>query len=61
MFIIKLDYQGSTFYLRSTVWTAEQDRATRFDSPELAQAQLDRAKKFMKTANYKAAKITESN
>lgn len=36
------------------------DRAQKFDSRELAQAALDRAKKFMKAKTYKAARIIEA-
>tara|TARA_R110000822_G_scaffold70440_2_gene170419 strand:+ start:1844 stop:1957 length:114 start_codon:yes stop_codon:yes gene_type:complete len=35
------------------------DRAQEFETAEAAQAQLDKAKKFMKAKHYKAAEIVE--
>lgn len=60
MHIVKLVHLGNTFYLRSTVWTSERERATEFPSAEAAQAQLDKAKQFMKAAQYRAARVEEA-
>lgn len=49
----------ASFFLRSTVWAGTLDRAQRFPTKEAAQAQLDKAKKFMKVRAYKAAQIVE--
>lgn len=57
MFIVNLKHNGLNFYLRGTVWSFDVMRATEFDSREAAQAGLDKAKPFMKAAQYKAAKI----
>ncbi len=58
-FIVTLDHNGGTFPLRRTTWAFSMDRAQEFDSIEAAQAQLDKAKKFMPAKQYKAAKIIE--
>jgi hypothetical protein len=55
--IVTLPHLGNTFYLRSTVWTSERDRATVFKSQEAAQAGLQDAKQFMKAKQFKAAHI----
>ena len=57
MHIATLSHLGNTFYLRSTVWTSERDRATVFASHEEAQAGLLKAKMFMKAKQFKAARI----
>lgn len=59
MLIVTLQYNGSKYFLRNTIWTAYLDRATEFPSREAARFQLDKAKQFMKAAQYKAAKIEE--
>lgn len=45
------------WYLRSTTWTSEHSRASKFENREAAIQALARAKKFMRHAAYKAAKI----
>lgn len=57
MYLVTLNHNGATFYLRSTIWTADIERATRFESEDAAKAQLLKAKQFMKAAQFKAAKI----
>ena len=47
------------YYLRSTVWTSDPERAQQFNSAEEARAQLLKAKQFMKASAYKAARIIE--
>ena len=49
----------ASWFLRSTVWAGALDRAQRFQTKEAAQAQLDKAKQFMKVRTYKAAQIVE--
>lgn len=55
--IVTLAHLGNTFFLRNTIWTAERDRATEFDTKELAQAGLLKAKPFMKASQFKAAVV----
>ena len=55
--IVTLIHLGNTFYLRSTVWTSERDRATMFATVEAAQAGLNKAKQFMKAKQFRAAAI----
>lgn len=57
MHIVTLIHNGAKFYLRNTIWSAHIDRATIFTSAENARIGLDKAKQFMKAAQYKAAKI----
>lgn len=52
---------GEDVPLRGTVWSFSMDHAQKFDSRELAQAQLDKAKKFMKAKTYKSSRIIEIN
>lgn len=50
---------GERVPLRGSVWAFSMDRAQKFDTRELAQAALDKAKKFMNSRVYKAATIDE--
>lgn len=59
MFIVVLDHNGETWPLRGTVWAYSMDRAQQFATREAAQAQLDKAAKFMKKAQFKKARIVE--
>ena len=59
MFIVTVNHNGTEWPLRKTTWAFSMDRAQQFETHEAAQAQLDKAKKFMKAAQYKAAVIKE--
>ena len=48
MFIVTYVYGGNLFFLRSTAWTSENVRATRFASEADAEAAITRALPFMK-------------
>lgn len=50
---------GVKFYLRSTVWTADIDRATRFDDITAAKEQVNKAAKFMNKSLVKTIDIEE--
>lgn len=58
-FIVTVKHNGEKWPLRGTVWAYSMDRAQKFDTRELAQAALTKAKQFMKVAIYKAAIIEE--
>ena len=58
-FIVTVTHNGREVPLRGTIWAFEMDRAQHFETHELAQAALDRAKKFMKVSIYKKAVIKE--
>lgn len=45
--------------LRGTIWAFTMDRAQHFETREAAQAALDKARKFMKAATYKNARIEQ--
>lgn len=60
-FIVTLNHNGSTYYLRSTIWAWSEDRATVYATKEEAQAGLDKAKQFMKAKQYKSSQITEQS
>lgn len=47
MYVAKLVNNGLPFYLRSTVWTGELERATRYETLEQAKEALKQARKFM--------------
>ena len=59
MYIVTLIHEGQKWPLRGTMWAFSMDRATKYETREAAQAALDKAKKFMKAAQYKAARIEE--
>lgn len=58
--IVSLTHLGNDFHLRRTIWTADPDRADRFETRDAAQAALVKAKPFMKAAQFKAARIEEA-
>ena len=60
MFIVTVENGGYEWFLRSTVWTSDRDRANKFATRELAQAALLKAKQFMKAAHFKKARIEET-
>jgi hypothetical protein len=57
MFIVTVNTTGLPHFLRSTIWTADINRADKFETMEAATAALAKAKKFMKATTFKAAKI----
>jgi hypothetical protein len=57
MFIVTLMHNGTKWPLRGTVWAFSMDRATRFETEAAAEVALLKAKKFMKAAQFKAARI----
>jgi hypothetical protein len=59
-YIVTLNHNGQTFPLRGTIWAMNMDRAQVFVSREDAQAALEKARKFMKAAQFKAARIVET-
>ena len=59
MYIVTLIHNGEKWPLRRTTWAFSMDRAQQFETQAAAQAQLDKAKKFMPVKQYKAAVIEE--
>ncbi|BCH11980.1 hypothetical protein MesoLj131c_62380 [Mesorhizobium sp. 131-3-5] len=57
MFIVIVIHNGEKWPLRGTVWAYSMDRAEQFPSEQAAKAALDKAKKFMKPAIFKKARI----
>lgn len=55
--LVSLNHNGAVFFLRSTIWTADKARATVFATESDAKAGLEKARKFMKATQYKAARI----
>jgi hypothetical protein len=47
--------RGDQFWLRSTVWTSNAERADVFETRDLARAAIERARRF----NPKAAKMAQ--
>jgi hypothetical protein len=62
-FIVTVEHNGETWPLRGTVWAYRMERAQVFDTRAAAQAQLDKAGKFMPAVVYRKAQIvpTESD
>ena len=50
---------GEKFPLRGTIWSFSMDYAQHFPSREAAQAALEKARKFISRATYRAAVIEE--
>ncbi len=65
MFTVQLSSPQGTHYLRGTVWTfaddTAKDRATYYATAGEARDALNKARTFMKAANYKAARIVEND
>lgn len=63
MFTVQLQTSEGICYLRGTVWTfaGRVERASQYATAGEARAALDKAKKFMKAAHYKAARIVEND
>jgi hypothetical protein len=59
-FIVTLEHNGEPWPLRGTVWAFRMERAQVFDTREAAQAQLDKARKFMPAKLYRAARIVST-
>ncbi len=55
---VRLDNMGERFYLRSTIWTSDPERRTKFASSSEAAAGLAKAKKFTKPVLFKRAVVT---
>jgi hypothetical protein len=58
-YIVIVNHNGETWPLRGTVWAFSMERVQHFPTREAAQAQLEKAKPFMKSAIYKKAQIVE--
>ena len=56
-FIVTVENGGTTWFLRSTIWTSEFDRADKYADRVAAQAAFDKAKQFMAAKIRKAAVI----
>jgi hypothetical protein len=59
-YIVTVENNGETWPLRGTIWAFSMERAQHFASEAAAQAALDKAKKFMKPALYRKARIVEA-
>ncbi len=58
-FIVTVAHNGTEWPLKGTFWAFSMERAQRFETKEQAQAQLEKAKKFMKVSMFKKAVIKE--
>jgi hypothetical protein len=58
-YVVRVTIPGGDFWLRSTIWTSMEDRADNFTTSEAAKEALVKAKKFMRPAVFKAARIVE--
>lgn len=57
MYKVYLPWLGNDFWLRTTVWTVDPERANRFPTKEAAQAAIDKAAKFHPARQMKLAQI----
>ena len=60
MFIVKIRNLGCTFYLRGTIWSASLDRADKYQTVEVAQHAIEKARPFTKPALMKTCRITNA-
>jgi hypothetical protein len=62
MFTVQLATAQGICYLRGTIWTfaGAANRASYYETAGQARDALEKAKKFMKAAHYKAARIVEN-
>ena len=60
-FIVTVSHNGTEWPLRGTVIAYSMDRAQIFETRELAQAALAKAKPFMKAKVFKTATVKESH
>ena len=60
MFIVETLSKGERYFLKSTTWTSARERATEFQDEQAAEEGLERARKFMKAAAYKAARVVRA-
>lgn len=58
MFNVSYIYNGNEFFLRNTIWTAHQDRATPYTTAEAAKAAL--AKRHELLLNFKGISKTQA-
>jgi hypothetical protein len=58
-YIVTLTHNGNRVPLRGTVWAYSMERAQIFATHEDAAAALEKARKFMKAAFFKKARIEE--
>lgn len=63
MFTVQLSTTQGICYLRRTIWTfaGAADRAQYFETAGEARDALNKAKPFMKAADFKAARIVENS
>ncbi len=59
MFQVTVTNEGGKYWLRGTTWAFHADRANSFETTEAATAALEKARKFMKPAQFKLAKIEQ--
>jgi hypothetical protein len=57
MFYVEVISKGAKFWLGGTVWRFSAERASMFGSEAEAKAALEKAKKFMPAATFKAARV----
>ena len=60
MLRVRVENGGYTWCLKGTTWTGAPERADKFETRELAQAALDKAKSFTKPKLWKSAIIEEA-
>jgi hypothetical protein len=59
-YLVTVEHNGETLPLRGTIWEFSMERAQHFASEAAAQAALDKAKKFMRPALRRKARIVEA-
>ena len=58
-FLVTITNPGGEYFLRGTVWTGAIERAQQFPTREAAEAGLAKARKFVKPAMFKLARVRE--
>jgi hypothetical protein len=59
VYIVKVNSEGTEFFLRSSKWTVEIERADKFSRFGESEVAIRKVKRFMLPALFKAVKIVE--
>lgn len=60
MFMVTVENQGNTFWLKATTWAFQKERGDTFATKEDATAAIERAKQFMVPAIRRKVQIVDA-
>ena len=59
MFVLSVTNNGIVWYMRTTTWSSQLNRATTFETKEAANAHFEKSKKFVAKALHKNVQIID--